>query len=66
MQRDGPARRFLRLLHLVVVGAMGGLEYERYLEHARSRHCDRPALGRAEYFRLKRSKEGGRPSQRCC
>lgn len=44
----------------------GESAYERYVEHERAAHPDRPVASRGEFERRRQDLENARPQQRCC
>jgi len=44
----------------------GESAYDRYVEHARGLHPDRPVASRREFERHRQDLENHRPQQRCC
>jgi uncharacterized short protein YbdD (DUF466 family) len=44
----------------------GESAYDRYVEHARADHPDRPVLSRREFERRRMDERDARPQSRCC
>jgi uncharacterized short protein YbdD (DUF466 family) len=44
----------------------GESAYDRYVEHERLGHPDRPVLTRAQFERRRQDLDNVRPQQRCC
>lgn len=45
---------------------LGGRDYQRYVEHLRRRHPDRPVPTEREYWRQRHAEADRNPTNRCC
>ncbi len=57
-------KRLKRIVHLLRE-ATGQNAYERYCEHLRTHHPDRPAPSASEFYRARQNDQYSRPN-RCC
>lgn len=62
---DG-VRRLLQGARRVLRALVGAPDYERYLEHVRSRHPEREPMGRAEFERQRLAARYDSPGSKCC
>jgi uncharacterized short protein YbdD (DUF466 family) len=57
---------WLRRLGELVRGVIGAPSYDRYLDHMRSTHPERPLLGRDDFIRRRLDERYSKPGARCC
>ncbi len=63
--RDADPGRGSRLAR-VVRQVIGAPDYERYLQHMRTAHPERPPMTRDEFARERLEARYSRPGSRCC
>jgi uncharacterized short protein YbdD (DUF466 family) len=59
-------RALLRRVARALTSIIGAPDYERYLEHVRRAHPERPPLGRDDFVRQRLRARYDRPGSRCC
>ncbi len=64
--RRAAVRRALARAARVARAVIGVPDYERYLEHRRSRHPDEPLLSQEQFAREGERARYERPGARCC
>ncbi len=60
------ARSWWVRLGELVRAIIGAPSYDRYIEHMRLAHPDRPALDREDFIRWRLGERYSRPGARCC
>ena len=62
----GPVRDTARWVRWYLREVSGESAYDRYVDHARTEHPDRPVLSRRDFERRRMDERDSRPQSRCC